>query len=131
MYEFLESFGFGSDRAELDTKYRVCGDPAKPWQYANFQEDLPHKIIQHLIGKGALIASDQGSARQYIQTSAEIGAAGLTPVLTQDTHRTGYYAPARTERSAFDRMREQLGQRTQTRFRDSDYSDSYNTRSSG
>lgn len=141
MYEFLESFGFGSDRAELDTKYRVCGDPAKPWQYANFQEDLPLKIIQHLIGKGALTASDQGSARQYIQASAEIGAAGLTPVLTQDTHRTGYYAPdrrttnaaapARTERSALDRMREQLGQRTQTRFRDSDYSDSYNTRSSG
>lgn len=67
IYDLLSHLGFPGNKAEIDKKYRVNGNPEKGWQYAYFQQDLARYLIPYLLRQGYLVKK-QGASNDVVFT---------------------------------------------------------------
>ncbi len=50
-YAIFEELDFGTNRIDLNSRYRKSGDPHKEWDFLRFKLDLPNYLIPYLIKK--------------------------------------------------------------------------------
>lgn len=67
MYRLFGDLGFSGDREQLDKEFRVGGDADNKWQYAFFQQALPHHLIPYLQKKQFLSVKQRESPEMVIE----------------------------------------------------------------